>query len=193
MGFSRQEYWSGLPFPSPGESSQPRDWTQVSHIAGRRFTIWATREASLDTSTTERHAHFGSAASFLLVLLVIFCSSPVAYWTLSDLGDSSFSVISFGPFIQFMRFSWQVYWGGLPFPPGDHILSVLSAMTRASWVALHGMAHSSIELHKPLWDDEAVIHDREITIHTTKLTIHSTEIIEFTHLLCTHLNKTKLH
>ena len=21
MGFSRQEYWSGLPFPSPGESS----------------------------------------------------------------------------------------------------------------------------------------------------------------------------
>ena len=26
-------------------SSQPRDWTQVSCIAGRRFTLWATREA----------------------------------------------------------------------------------------------------------------------------------------------------
>ena len=26
-------------------SSQPRDWTKVSHIAGRFFTIWATREA----------------------------------------------------------------------------------------------------------------------------------------------------
>ena len=26
-------------------SSQPRDWTWVSHIAVRRFTIWATREA----------------------------------------------------------------------------------------------------------------------------------------------------
>ena len=25
MGFSRQEYWSGLPFPSPGDLSQPRD------------------------------------------------------------------------------------------------------------------------------------------------------------------------
>ena len=24
--------------------SWPRDWTRVSHIAGRRFTIWATRE-----------------------------------------------------------------------------------------------------------------------------------------------------
>ena len=26
-------------------SFQPRDWTQVSHTAGRRFTVWATREA----------------------------------------------------------------------------------------------------------------------------------------------------
>jgi len=23
MGFSRQEYWSGLPFPSPGDISKP--------------------------------------------------------------------------------------------------------------------------------------------------------------------------
>ena len=45
MGFSRQECWSGLPFPSPRESSRPRNRTQVSHIAGRRFTVWATREA----------------------------------------------------------------------------------------------------------------------------------------------------
>ena len=41
MGFSRQEYWSGLPFPSPGESSLPRDQTQVSRIGGRRFNLWA--------------------------------------------------------------------------------------------------------------------------------------------------------
>ena len=90
MGFCRQEYWSGLPFPSPGElpnpgieprspvlqadalpseppdyivhgirpeywsgvafpfsrgSSQLRDQTQISCIAGGFFTIWATREA----------------------------------------------------------------------------------------------------------------------------------------------------
>ena len=25
-------------------SSRPRDWTRVSHIVGRHFTIWATRE-----------------------------------------------------------------------------------------------------------------------------------------------------
>ena len=31
--------------PFSRESSQPRDWTQGSHIAGRFFTSWATREA----------------------------------------------------------------------------------------------------------------------------------------------------
>ena len=35
--------WVAVPF-SRG-SSQPRDRTQVSHIAGRFFTSWATREA----------------------------------------------------------------------------------------------------------------------------------------------------
>ena len=37
MEFSRQEYWSGLPFPSPGDLPNPG-------IAGRRFNIWATRD-----------------------------------------------------------------------------------------------------------------------------------------------------
>ena len=32
-------------FPFRRGSSQPRDWTQVSRIAGRFFTSWATREA----------------------------------------------------------------------------------------------------------------------------------------------------
>ena len=30
-GFSRQEYWSGLPFPSPGQSSWTKDRTWVSY------------------------------------------------------------------------------------------------------------------------------------------------------------------
>ena len=33
--------------PSSRGSSQPRDWTQVSHIAGGFFTIWVTREVHL--------------------------------------------------------------------------------------------------------------------------------------------------
>ena len=43
MEFSRPEYWSAFPF-SRGYF-QPRDRTQVSHIAGGFFTSWATREA----------------------------------------------------------------------------------------------------------------------------------------------------
>ena len=38
LGFSREKYWGELPSFSGG-SSQPRDRTQVSHIAGRYFTI----------------------------------------------------------------------------------------------------------------------------------------------------------
>ena len=35
--------WVAVPFSRA--SSQPRDWTQVSHIVGGFFTNWATREA----------------------------------------------------------------------------------------------------------------------------------------------------
>ena len=35
MGFSRQEYWSGLPFSFSRGSSRPRDRTRVSRIPGR--------------------------------------------------------------------------------------------------------------------------------------------------------------
>ena len=37
--------WVAIPFS--GRSSWPRDWTRVSCIVGRRFTVWATRESLL--------------------------------------------------------------------------------------------------------------------------------------------------
>ena len=59
----------------------------------------------------------------------------------------------FFPFHIVHEFSRPEYWSGLPFPSQvDHILSELSTMTRPSWVALQGMAHSFIEL------DKAVVH-----------------------------------
>ena len=48
MGFSRQEYWSGLPFPSPGKLSDPgieprspalEEDTLTSEPPGKRFSI----------------------------------------------------------------------------------------------------------------------------------------------------------
>ena len=47
MGFSRQEDWSGLPLPSPGDLPDPGIEHQVSRIVGRCFTICATREDSV--------------------------------------------------------------------------------------------------------------------------------------------------
>ena len=86
-------------------------------------------------------------SSFFLELFLH--SSPVAYWAPTDLGSSSFSVISFCLFILFMGFSRQEYWSGLPFPsPVNYIWSELSTMTHPSWVALHHMTYSFIELDK---------------------------------------------
>ena len=100
---------------------------------------------------TERCFRFGSISSLFLELFLH--SSPVAYGVPTNLGSAYFSVISFCLFILFMGFSWQEYSSGLPFPsPVDHIFSELSTMTHPSWVALHGMAHSFIEL------DTAVVH-----------------------------------
>ena len=46
MGLSRQEYWNGLPFPSPGNLL--KDWTHVYCISciGRQTTSWAIGEGN---------------------------------------------------------------------------------------------------------------------------------------------------
>ena len=110
------------------------------------FQHWALLPSPV-TSTAACWFCFGSVCSFFPELFLH--QSPIAYWTPTDLGSSSFSVLTFFFFIQFMGLSSQEYLSGLPFPfPGDHILSELSNMTCLSWVALHGMADSSIELDK---------------------------------------------
>ena len=76
MGFSRQAYWSGLPCPSPGESSQPRDQTQVSHFAGRFFALWATREAHTNPYTASRF--YSTSINQKLVFLA--CRSFYLMW-----------------------------------------------------------------------------------------------------------------
>ena len=50
IGFPRQEYWSRLPFPSPGDLSNPRDGTNISSgsCIGRQILYyWATWGAHL--------------------------------------------------------------------------------------------------------------------------------------------------
>ena len=69
-----------------------------------------------------------------------------------------------------MEFSQQEHWSGFTFPlPVDYVLTELSTMTHLSWVALHGMAHSSIELRKPLHHNKAMIHEEVTLLDTTQL------------------------
>ena len=53
---------------------------------------------------------------------IFTASSPVAYLTSFNLGDSSSSIVPFYFVIMSTRFSRQEYWSGLPYtPPVDHV------------------------------------------------------------------------
>ena len=53
VGFPRQAYWSGLPFPSPGDLSDPGIEPKSSELAGGFFTSWATKEAHISLECGE--------------------------------------------------------------------------------------------------------------------------------------------
>ena len=101
------------------------------------------------TSTTGCGFCFGTDSSFFLELFLD--SSPVAFWAPTDLGSSSSSALSFA-----FSYCHQVLkariqkWFAIPFSSGPH--SVRPLHHHGSWVTLHGMAHSFIELGK------AVVH-----------------------------------
>ena len=94
MGFSRQEYWSGLPFPSPGDFPNPEIKLRspalqadalTSEPWGKPIKMWKFKVKSLS-----RVRLFGTP------------------WTVAYQAPQS------------MKFPRQEYWCGLPFPsPGD--------------------------------------------------------------------------
>ena len=126
------------PSPTPGVYPNSCPLSQCCH---------PTISSSVVPFSSRLQSCFGSISSFFLELFLHW--SPVAYWAPTNLGNSSFSVLSFWLCILFMGFSKQEYWSDLPFPsPVDHILSELSIMTYPFWVAPHSMTHSFIELDK---------------------------------------------
>ena len=103
------------------------------------------------TSTTGSCC-FGCVSLFFLELFLHW--SPVAYWAPTDLGSSSFSVLSFCLFILFILGVPKariLKWFAIPFSSGPHFFRTLHH-DPSILVALHSMAHSLIEL------DKAVIH-----------------------------------
>ena len=140
MGFPRQEYWSGLPFSSPGDLPDLGSWPTPLELAGKSFTT----ESS------------GKPLSMLLLLLLLlnrfssvwFCATPqmAAHQVPPSLGFSrqehEWVAISFSSACKWkvkvkslscvqllatpwtaayqappsMGFSRQEYWSGVPLP-----------------------------------------------------------------------------
>ena len=108
---------------------------------------------ALDFTSIICHIH--NSVLFLLWLHLFILSGVISPpFSSSILGtyrpeEFIFQCPIFCLFILFMGISGQEYWSGLPFPsPVDHVLSALPTMTQPSWVALHSMAHSFMELDK---------------------------------------------
>ena len=104
-----------------------------------------------DTSTTWLYFHFGPASSCFLELFLP--SSTVAYWTPTDLGSSSFSVIFFLFFhtVHGVFEAGILKWFAMPFSSGLCFLRTLyHELSSLGWPSSgyqHGMADSILENH----------------------------------------------
>ena len=61
MGIFQARILEWFAMPSSSRSSQPRDQTQVSHIVGRFFTDWVTREAHINHIITHKCSSFSKS------------------------------------------------------------------------------------------------------------------------------------
>ena len=93
-----QKYWGGMPFPTPRESSQPRDGTVVSCMG--RWILY------------HHHNHLGSLGEALKSVSLLSCVC---------LFETPWTVASQAPLS--IEFSRQEYCSGLPFPSSTDLSS----------------------------------------------------------------------
>ena len=110
LGFSRQEYWSGLPFPPPVHESE-------SEVAQSCLTLCYPMDCSLPGPFN--HGIFQAGILEWVAMSFSACAAAAAasaakslqsYPTLCDPIDSS------PPGSPSLGFSRQEHWSGLPFP-----------------------------------------------------------------------------
>ena len=78
LGFSRQEHWSGLPFPSPGDLPDPGIEPTSPALAAdsipSRYTLkWLSPELNVCVVRTERWSQKGKALAVIQSRCSIFC------------------------------------------------------------------------------------------------------------------------
>ena len=104
MGFSRQEYWSVLPFPSAGD----RPDLEIEPMSLLHLLDW---QAGFLIIQSWRN---GSLHIIILTLVLFLCMCAQSCPTLCDLLDCNL------PGSSVYGISKQEYWSRLPFPPpGD--------------------------------------------------------------------------
>ena len=103
MGFSRQDYWSGLPFPSPGDLTDPGTESMSSALAGGFFTTEPPGKPNIGPE---------NIVCMFLLAYVLSCFSCVR------LSATLWAIALQTPLSK--GFSRQEYWCRLPCPPpGD--------------------------------------------------------------------------
>ena len=135
------------------------------------------------TSTTGYCFCFGFISSLFLVLFLY--SSLVAYWASTDLGSSSFSILSFCLFILFMGFS-RFQWFAIPFSSGPHSVRplhhdspVLGGPTR------HGLVSLSQTMLWSMWSDWLVFCEHGFSVSALWCPlVHLPSYLGLSHLGC---------
>ena len=109
MGFSRQEYWGGLPLLQGTFLNQ--DWTSVSHVsalAGRFFT----------TSANGKHQVLESCSKFSVPVFSVSLSDVFSLWPLSIHYPCIF-------FSHLLSFPYWIYYVNNPFSVYRYLVSVI--------------------------------------------------------------------
>ena len=109
-------------FPFSRVSPQPRDWTQVSHIAGGFFTSWATREAHnttvgclslLQQIFLTQESNWGPLHCKRILYQLSYQGSHAQSWSCVQHFATPWTVAYQAPLS--MRLPRQEYWNGWPF------------------------------------------------------------------------------
>ena len=146
------------PSPTPGDYSNSCPLSRWCHltISSSVVPFSSCLQSSPTSGSFQMSQLFGSGGQSTGA-----SAFPVAYWAPTDLGSSSFSVLSFWLFILFMEFSRQEYWSGLPFPSPVPTF----CQTSPPWPLCLGWPHTAwlsfIELDKlwSVWSDWLVVCD----------------------------------
>ena len=110
LGFSRQEHWSGLPFPSPVHESEKWKWSCSVVSDSALPHRWQPTRLPRPWDSPDKNT--GVGCHFLLQCMKVKSQSEVAQScpTLSDPMDCSL------PGSSVHGFSRQEYWSGVPLP-----------------------------------------------------------------------------